>query len=66
MLQRDGASIRLVLPQAGESRTLAYRGSLAPIAGWVSRGLDSREPATTIVWKARLTGRTVLRSAIVV
>jgi hypothetical protein len=53
---------RLTLPQADQARTQAYTGSLAPLAGWVSRGYDSRVPAPTIVWQARLTGRRVLRS----
>jgi hypothetical protein len=42
-----------------------FRGSRAPICGWVSRRLDEKEPAPTIAWKARLAGDTVLRSEIV-
>jgi hypothetical protein len=41
------------------------RCNLAPICGWVSRSFDSRLPASTIVWQARLTGRVVLTSEIV-
>jgi hypothetical protein len=55
-------SARLRLPQAERARTLLYRGSLAPMAGWVLRGFDNRVPAATIVWQARLLGRSVLRS----
>ena len=65
-ISRGEASIRLVLPQVDKARTEVYQGSLAPMAGWVSRAFDSREPAPTIVWQARLTGRTVLRSEILV
>jgi hypothetical protein len=55
-------SLRLLLPQNGKSEVL--RGSLAPICGWVSRALDQREPAPTIVWKARLAGNSLLRTEI--
>jgi hypothetical protein len=58
-------SARLRLPQAERARTLLYRGSLAPMAGWVLRGFDNRVPAATIVWQARLLGRSVLRSELV-
>jgi hypothetical protein len=37
---------------------------VAPICGWVSRAFDRRVPSPTIVWRARLTGRTVLRTEI--
>ncbi len=66
LLVREGKSLRLILPQADQARTLAYRGSLAPLVGWVSRAFDSRLPAPTIVWQARLTGRTVLRTEILI
>jgi hypothetical protein len=36
------------------------------MSGWVSRSFDSRTPAPTIGWTARLTGRAVLRSEILV
>jgi hypothetical protein len=65
-IAREDTSISLVLPQAENARTQVYRGSLAPMSGWVSRSFDSRTPAPTIVWMARLTGRSVLRSEIVV
>jgi hypothetical protein len=61
LIQGDRVA-RLTLPQADQARTQAYTGSLAPLAGWVSRAYDSRVPAPTIVWQARLTGRSVLRS----
>jgi hypothetical protein len=61
---RGDRSISLLLPQADKARTELYRGSLTPMSGWVSRAFDCREPAHTIVWQARLTGHTVLRTAI--
>jgi hypothetical protein len=59
-LERDGVTIKLLLPAGGAARV--ERGALAPIAGWVSRAFDRREPTSTIVWYARLTGRSVLRT----
>jgi hypothetical protein len=55
-------TLRLRLPQSLQARSLLYRGSLAPVAGWVCRGFDQRAPATTIVWQAQVTGPAVLRS----
>jgi hypothetical protein len=66
IIRRGEASIRISLPQADQARTEVYRGSLTPMAGWVSRSFDSREPAPTIVWSARLTGNTVLRTEILI
>ena len=54
----------LTLPDGGESELLS--GSVAPIAGWVSRAFDTRLAAPTIVWRARLAGPAVLRSEIAV
>jgi hypothetical protein len=62
-LERDGVTIKLLMPASGAARV--ERGALAPIAGWVSRAFDRREPTSTIVWYARLTGRSVLRTEIV-
>ncbi len=64
VLCRDGIAVTLVLPQGGASELL--RGSVAPIAGWVSRAFDLRQPATTIAWRARLAGRAVLRTEIAI
>jgi len=60
-LSRDGIRVEMKLPAGGTSEVL--RGSLAPMAGWVSRGFDRREPAATIVWRAKLAGSTLLRTA---
>jgi hypothetical protein len=61
-IERDGITLRLALPAGG--RAELYRGSAAPIFGWISRGFDRREPSTTIVWRARLAASTLLRSEI--
>jgi hypothetical protein len=62
LLSRNGSTVRLLLPSGGESAV--YRGSLSPLWGWVSRALDQRSAAPTIVWRASLSGRTVLRTQI--
>jgi heparinase II/III-like protein len=64
VLRRGEGAVRLTLPQARNATIQVYRGSLAPMSGWVSRSFDARTPAATIVWAARLTGRTALRSEI--
>jgi hypothetical protein len=64
VVRRGDASIRLVLPQAEGAKTQVYRGSLAPMSGWVSRSFDTRASAPTISWSARLAGRAALRTEI--
>jgi len=64
VLEQEGTVVRINLAAVPDSRHLLLRGSLAPICGWVSRAFDQREPAATIVWKARLAGRTLLRTEI--
>jgi hypothetical protein len=58
--------VRLTPPKVAASAVQIYRGSLAPMAGWVSRAFDCRRPAPTIAWRARLTGTSVLRTEILV
>ena len=65
IVRRGGTSLQIHLPKVASARTHCYRGSLAPLAGWVSRSFDCRAPAPTIAWAARLTGRTLLRTEIV-
>jgi hypothetical protein len=64
-LSQGSATLVLRPPQAEGAASRVYRGSLAPILGWVSRRFDEKQPAPTIVWHARLTGDAVLRSEIV-
>ena len=63
-LERDGRVVELLWPDnlAGKARVLA--GSVDPMAGWISRAFDRKHPAPTLVWRARLAGRTVLRTEI--
>jgi len=62
LIERDGITLRLVLPANGSAEL--YRGSLAPVAGWVSRGFDRRQPTSTIVWRTKLAAPALLRSTI--
>ncbi|HZM37375.1 MAG TPA: alginate lyase family protein [Burkholderiales bacterium] len=66
LLEQDGFMVRLVLPVLGGSESTVYCGSLSPIRGWISRALDRREPAPTIVWRARLGAPALLRTEIAV
>ena len=52
---------RLSLPAALNWR--AFRGSLAPIAGWYSPAFGDRVPATCLIGEGLLTGGTILESA---
>ncbi len=61
-LSRNGTTITLRLPEGGDVRVV--HGSMEPIGGWVSRAFDRKQPAPTIVWRARLKGRQVLRTEI--
>jgi len=64
LVRRENCALRIALPQAGGARVQVYRGSLAPMSGWVSRAFDRRAPAPTIAWSARLSGHAVLRTEI--
>jgi len=66
IVRRGEASLRLTLPRLPEASVEVYRGSLAPMSGWVSRAFDCRQPAPTIAWRARLMGSSVLRTEILV
>jgi len=61
-IARGRDAVTLSLPEGGQVRVL--RGSMAPIGGWVSRAFDRKQPAPTILWRARLSGNAVLRSEI--
>jgi len=63
-LSQGTASVQLKLPRATGAAQRIYCGSLAPIAGWVSRRFDERQPAPTIVWRCRIAGDASLRTEI--
>jgi len=62
LIERDGTTLKLTLPANGEVQL--YRGSLAPLLGWISRGFDRRAPTSTLVWRAKLSAPALLRSEI--
>ena len=66
VLAQGDRTVKLLLPGADNAQCQVYRGSLSPIFGWVSREFDRRQPAPTIVWRARLAGNTVLRTEILI
>jgi Heparinase II/III-like protein len=66
LVSRDALSIRILLPQVEGANLTVQSGSLAPILGWVSRAFDRREPAPTIVWRARICGTSLLRTEILI
>lgn len=57
----DGARIRLV---AGSGSLRLYRGSEDPIAGWVSRRFDTKEPATSVCVSHEVGGTATLTTMI--
>jgi hypothetical protein len=66
VLSQKNLSVRIEMPDFQEATTHLYSGSVAPIAGWVSRAFDERRPSPTIVWRARLAGRAILRTEMMV
>jgi hypothetical protein len=65
-VRRENAALRMTLPEAPGAKVQVHCGSLAPISGWVSRAFDHRAPSPTLAWSARLSGRTTLRTEIIV
>jgi hypothetical protein len=61
-IAHGGRALTMWLPEGGEVTVL--RGSTAPIGGWISRAFDRKQPAPTIVWRARLLGTRTLRTEI--
>jgi hypothetical protein len=57
-------ALSLKLPRLPKAHVSVSKGSTAPVCGWVSRRFDHKEPAPTVVWRASVSGTTVLRSEI--
>jgi hypothetical protein len=64
-LVQSGRTLRIKLPRAEGGSSHVSQGGVDPICGWVSRRFDAKEPAPTIVWRARVGQETVLRSEII-
>ncbi|MES2159786.1 MAG: alginate lyase family protein [Pseudomonadota bacterium] len=52
--QRQGLRMRC---DWGDGPAL-LRGAQAPIAGWISRRFDEKQPTTTVIWRGKVTGTT--------
>jgi hypothetical protein len=61
---QGGTTLWLRLPRAPGASSRVHLGSLEPISGWVSRRFDTKEPAATIAWRARIAGNVGLRTEI--
>lgn len=61
-ISNDGHMLLLRLPAHVGATTSIYVGSDAPRFGWISRRFDVRQPAPTIVWRARLSGGCLLHT----
>lgn len=55
-VRRGPWTLLVRLPPHPRAAAQVYRGSTQPLCGWVSRRYDQREPAPTIVWRARIAG----------
>jgi hypothetical protein len=64
-ISRGPWTLLLRLPPHPQASAQVYRGSAHPPRGWISRRYDQREPAPTIVWRARLAGPVLLRSELI-
>jgi len=64
VVKKDGVEVRLALPDVPGASSEVQRGSMLPLAGWISRSFDRRSPTSTIVWRARVTGRALLATHI--
>ncbi len=62
---RGTRTLMLHLPGLDGASMHVYSGSVAPIAGWISRRFDERQPAPTICWRARIAGDAMLLTEIV-
>jgi len=59
-IRRAPWTLWVQLPSQPPGAARIYRGSTQPLCGWVSRHYGEREPTSTIVWRARLAGRSRL------
>ncbi len=63
-ITQGGRGIHLRLPNLLSGQVAVLEASTEPIGGWISRRFDHKERAPTLVWRARLAGRCVLRTEI--
>jgi hypothetical protein len=63
-LDRQGRTLILSLPQVAGASVRVHSGSVVPMLGWISRQFDAKQPAPTIVWRARISDKCILRTRI--
>ena len=63
-VRHDARTVLLQLPQTEFGSVHVCRGETDPICGWTSPRFDVLLPSSTIVWRARLAGSTVLRTVL--
>jgi hypothetical protein len=60
----SGAAHVVMQPLERVERVDVYRAGTAEEGGWISRRFGYKAPCTTVVWKSRINGDTVLRTRI--
>jgi heparinase II/III-like protein len=65
-LERGSDAVEITWPRNAGGSAHVLAASEDPIGGWVSRAFDRKHAAPTLVWKGRLSGRTVLRTILAV
>ena len=63
-IRRGGAALLMRLPQLSGAAARVHHASVDPVAGWISRRFDEKQPAPTIAWRARISGTVTLRTEI--
>ena len=63
-VHHGGRVVTMQLPKAVPGSVHIGRGETDPISGWTSPRFDVIRPSSTIVWRARLTGTTALRTVV--
>lgn len=61
---RAGRALAIRFPDLAAGVASVHEGSTQPIAGWVSRRYDRKQPAPTLAWRARLAGDCLLRTQV--
>jgi hypothetical protein len=63
-LVRGARALEIRFPDSPAGELKVLEASVDPIGGWVSRAFDHKQSAPTLVWRARLSGRSVLHTEI--
>jgi hypothetical protein len=63
-LSQGPCALMLRLPRMAGAVSRLYYGSDSPVAGWISRRFDHKQPTHTIAWRCRSVGRSALTTEI--